>query len=336
LSRSRIVVFAVAPSVMLLIVLEAAARFWLGPGFRGWLALPVAITTLAGNTQRIAVDGPLVRPDRDIGYACLPGVHRVSVRSGTRSRSFTATIGQDGLRITSPGEQGADRPEVWILGCSFTWGYLLNDDETFPWIVQQGLPSARVRNFGCNGCGTIQQYLYLKRAAERQRRTPSIAVFVYNPFHLQRNTLSPSVVGEFRSQEASLGDPGYPVVELQRGGDLSVRMVPIFSPEAARIPPQSDARNSELARRIVTGIGKLCSAMRVRPVFAVQSGSLNDELPVFAKGAGFELVDIAVPLTDSSYTFRPLDPHPNARANRVYANRLLEALRRLKLPTGLP
>ena len=321
--------FAVAPTVLLLVVLEVVARLWLGAGFHGRLALPAAIITLAGNTQRITVDGPLVRPDPELGYACLPGIHRIKVLSGARSRSFVATIGQDGLRVTSGVEQGADRPEVWILGCSFTWGYLLNDDETFPWIVQQGLPSARVKNFGCNGCGTIQQYLYLKRAADQHLRAPSIAVFVYDPFHLQRNTLSPSVIGEFRSQETSLGDLGYPVAELQPGGDLSVRIVSIFSPEAARIPPQSDARNSELARGIVTRIKKLCDAMHVRPVFAVQSGSVRDELPVFAREAGFELVDISVPLTDSSYTFRPLDPHPNARANRVYAARLLEALPKL-------
>jgi hypothetical protein len=47
----------------------------------------------------------------------------------------------------------------------------------------------------------------------------------------------------------------------------------------------------------------------------------------WARAAGLRVVDIAVPLTEPGNTNAPHDGHPSAKANQVYAKRLVTFLR---------
>lgn len=324
--RWKQIAFAVTPALLLLAISEIAARAWLGNGFHGVLATPAAIRSLVTPSPRVTAGAPLIRFDPEVGYACLPGKHEVVVHRGAAAKKFTATIGQDGLRIAAATDGAVNRPEVWILGCSFTWGYMLNDNETFPWLIQEHLPDAHVRNFGCNGCGTIQQLLYLRRTATHRENPPAVAVFVYNPFHLERNTLSDHVYSMFQMNQQELNLAGYPVTSLQPGGAVDVRIVPVFSPEGVRLAAQPGPEPLALAQAILGEIRNLCDRMRIRPIFAVQSGVRDVGLPVHARKLGFEVVDISVPLESAQFTFLPLDPHPNAQANQRYAQNLLPVI----------
>ena len=78
-------------------------------------------------------------PHPTLGYTPTPGQFRQPYPLGRGT--WTATHGRDRTRITRPGPS-AGRVGVWIFGCSFTYGCNVNDDETYPWLVQRACRSA--------------------------------------------------------------------------------------------------------------------------------------------------------------------------------------------------
>src|SRR5579885_1261991 len=75
---------------------------------------------------------------------------------------FRWTILVDGRRSTGPaGPPG--RPIVALIGCSFTQGIGLSDDETYAWDLQARNPRVEIRNYGTGGYGTYQSLLVLER-----------------------------------------------------------------------------------------------------------------------------------------------------------------------------
>jgi hypothetical protein len=85
--------------------------------------------------------------------------------------SFTVTHFPSKLRITHPLATYTDRrskPEIWIMGCSFTHGWSLNDQDTYPWLLQARLPQYVVVNYGVEGYGTLHALLQLREALTTQ------------------------------------------------------------------------------------------------------------------------------------------------------------------------
>lgn len=82
-----------------------------------------------------------------------------------------------------------DHPDVLFLGCSFTYGFGVNDDQHFTSLLQQRYPEWSFQNAGVIGYGTVQSLLQLQKSVEQQ---PIKAVVLnLSAFHLMRNTLSP-------------------------------------------------------------------------------------------------------------------------------------------------
>ena len=80
--------------------------------------------------------GKLYVIDPTLGFANIPGKLTVTLSDGY---SFKVTNLPSTHRITYPlstyGEAG-QKEEIWIFGCSYTYGWSLNDQETFPWLLQ--------------------------------------------------------------------------------------------------------------------------------------------------------------------------------------------------------
>jgi hypothetical protein len=71
--------------------------------------------------------------------------------------AFRVTHLPNTLRVPYPLATDAharSKPEIWLFGCSFTHGWSLNDEETYPWVLQERLPMYEVVNYGAWRCGT--------------------------------------------------------------------------------------------------------------------------------------------------------------------------------------
>jgi len=129
----------------------------------------------------------LFLPDEVLGYTHLPGRFNVKLSD---DYTFTMTHRQDMLRITQPddSEDKADgRAALWIFGCSFTHGWSVNDEDTYPWRMQEMLPDHNVVNFGVSGYDQLHALLQFEQAIG-SHPPPQVAIVTYAHFHDERNT----------------------------------------------------------------------------------------------------------------------------------------------------
>ena len=287
---------------------------------------------------RVEPGGRFFARDSVLGYVHLPGRFRVTLPDGY---VFHATHLPNTLRITHPLDTygiGDPKPGIWIFGGSFTYGWSLNDEQTFPWRLQEDLPAREVVNFGVNGYGTLHALLQLRSALDRGGPPPRVAILAYAAFHDERNTFSRVRRRAVRSW-SRLGPLVQPYARLEPDGSLSYHMatstyrelplqrysalVHLFAVRYDRME-YARHRSHEVSKTIVREFVDLARHHQVVPVVAAiaPAGDMLD----YARSLGARTVDIAVPL-EGAWTNRPHDNHPSALADSVYAVRLDAFLR---------
>jgi hypothetical protein len=285
---------------------------------------------------RVSPGGRVVQQHPTLGYTHLAGRYEVTLGDGF---SFVMTHGPDTLRITSPGDTaGADgRPEIWILGCSATHGWSLNDAETYPWVLQAMLPQYHVVNFGVSGYGTLHSLIQFREALAVPRPRPAIVVLAYGDFHDARNTFARQ-----RRKEVvpwnRLGPLSQPVARLQADGSLVIGMAaaeyrpwPLMN-HLALVNKLESSYNElevralgshEVSEKLMLDIATLARDNGARFVLAgIWNGRLTADMLAFAAQRGIQTVDISVDTSLPENNNLPHDIHPSALANRRYAEKL--------------
>jgi len=278
------------------------------------------------------------RPDTVLGYTHLPGEFTVTLGTGYR---FRVSHGPDTWRRTRPATAAASgRPPLWIFGCSFTHGWTLEDAATYPWLLQQQFPDLEVVNFGVSGYGTAHALLQFRAALlEMDTGTRPRAVLAYAGFHDARNVFARS-----RRKEVApwnrLGDLRQPRARLDDGGRVQLTMAEVdYTPwplmRESALVHLLESRYDDLeatllkshavSRALVADIAALAAE---RGVPLLVAGLMGDEatrdMLAYATSLGLPTVDLALPLDEPAWNQMPHDPHPNARANAVWAERLAE------------
>jgi len=172
-------VLLVTGSVLLaLLVAEAAARLTLPRPHRAF-----------GNPVRDVVVARHVA-DPELGWTLPAGDvtlhHRRVVPDGPVLFDIDYTI-RDGHRATSP-NLSLSSPAIAVTGCSFTFGFGLQDRDTWPWILQERLPDYRVVNLAVNGYGTDQALLAAEREVARPGSRVQAVVLAFGDFQIDRNS----------------------------------------------------------------------------------------------------------------------------------------------------
>jgi hypothetical protein len=246
---------------------------------------------------------------------------------------------EDGHRITRPLPEDAiapPRPQIWVFGCSFTFGTLLSDEETFPWIAQTHLPAYDVVNFGVPGYSTLQMLIRLEEALKGPVR-PAIVVLTYATFHEQRN-----VCARGWRTAGSLPFPS-PCTRPGAGDTLTRFMIDRDQP---RLPwadhlaivntlesainrlDELRFRASDVTERLIREFVSLCRREKIRVVIAdvFEDGRGLPMLQRFA-GDGVPLLNIAPDYKARGVTFAPYDPHPAPDGARWLGEHLASGLR---------
>jgi hypothetical protein len=315
--------------------LLAAEAFARARGWRPWIPDPVSAVVEPG--------GSLYVPDPVLGYALRPGSYDVTLPGGLR---FHATHDAERHRATAaaPGERAAGgrvRPEIWIFGDSFSYGWALDDERTYPWLLQQAFPGHRVTNFGVGGYGTLHALLQLE-AALRARPRPALVVLAHNFFHDPRNTFS-----RVRRREVApwnrLGPIGHPIARLAPDAGLAFGSAPVEYGELPGMRRSALAnllatawdvlddrrlRSGEVTRRLLARFVAEAGA-GVTPVVVVtlEASPANAPTLDFAASLGARVADVSVDLRLRENTNLPYDGHPSALAQRRYAQRLAPVIR---------
>jgi hypothetical protein len=164
-------------------------------------AVSVVITLVAGEiAARLLLRRPVRLSDRRNGAPAVP-VHVADPELGWKIPAGNAvyrfhTTGakgsvdvhysiQDGHRATAA--QPVQGPLLIAAGCSFTFGLGLDDQDTWPWLLQERLPEYHVINTGTNGYGTDQALMAADRAALESKEPVPLVVLWFGDFHIERN-----------------------------------------------------------------------------------------------------------------------------------------------------
>lgn len=276
------------------------------------------------------------------GYAYVPGEFTVTIPG---PYSYKVTHLHNGLRITHPSNDKAweNKKGIWIFGCSFTHGYGLNNEDTFPWLLQRALTDYEVVNFGVDGYGTVQSLIQFQESLQNGNK-PAVVVVDYASFHDQRNGMSRAwkkvLITNFR-----FGPMNYPYAKLAPNNKL----VLVNEPAPMDYPGLGLLQNSALAQQldnfynylieksyrghdvskaVLEEFLNLCQANGIDFVVAgIIRGPADSDMLEYFNTKGALAVDISVDLDIKANTNLPYDGHPSPIATKQYAQKLESFLR---------
>lgn len=293
---------------------------------------------LAGKrTITSSVDEPFFQPHPQLGYTCAPGEREIRISLKDQSLAplvFTYHADRYGHRLTSPApETYANKPGIWIFGCSLTWGWGLPDDQTYAALLQKALPAYHVRNFGQNGYGNGHALLQLRRQLEASP-APQAAIFSYATFHQLRNVADPERLRRMArfSDFEKVKNISFLKSELDESGNIVFTLVDFDVPEGTAIPTK--ATRIQVTKGIFREILDSCRQEGIVPILAVMEENQADPVPEWCARQGFHVVRMNIDFRKPENNFLPLDGHPNAGTNEGYASTLLDTLREVLPPAS--
>lgn len=115
--------------------------------------------------------------DDDLGWVGIPNR---SARFKTLNFDALVETGEDGFRtIVSSVVPHEDASEVWLMGDSTAWGWGVANGGLFADHLQElAGPSVRLRNFGVNAYGTLQELLLLERLLASHKAPAKVVLMV--------------------------------------------------------------------------------------------------------------------------------------------------------------
>ena len=119
-----------------------------------------------------------------LGIQLNPGTYKISINDGV---AFTARHLPNHTRYVAGRVQ--QHTDVLLLGCSFTYGFGVNDDQNFASILQKTYPEIGLQNDGVVGYGSVQSLMQLQRHLESD--SLEVVLLDFSSYHLMRNSLSP-------------------------------------------------------------------------------------------------------------------------------------------------
>lgn len=124
--------------------------------------------------------------DSILGIKLNPGVFQITLND---SLTFKASHNESGNRITSTNRIISDTvPKIHLFGCSFTYGYGVNDEQTFASLLQKANPGFQIVNHAVMGYGTIQAFIQIQKKV--MINPGDIVVINFASAHFDRNGLS--------------------------------------------------------------------------------------------------------------------------------------------------
>ena len=322
-SAFRLITYLIFPILLSVTTGEVALRV---VGYKPWQIENVDVA--------VEPKGNFFTKDSELGYKHLPGKFKVTLNG---NYSFNATHLNNSLRIThrlNTYNQSSTKPEMWILGCSFTYGWSLNDRETYPWLLQSKLPQYEIVNFGVNGYGTLHSFIQFKEAL-KQGNKPKIAVIAYAGFHDRRNTLlrarkkqmvTWNKLGILLQPDARLDGKNnftYSMTKLEYDEWPLMRVSALVNFLEVNYNQFEEGlyRSHDVSKAIIEEFNRFAEANGVKLVVAgINAGSAKMLKELSQEGIA--TVDISVDLKIPANNNLPHDLHPSAIANRQYAEKL--------------
>lgn len=234
------------------------------------------------------------------------GLPNSAARQHDREFLVTYHTDADGWRRL-PVPAGAPIGTAWFIGCSFTFGAAVEDEEVYVHRLAKAWPQVRVRNFSYSGWGTTNAYLILKdRLAQAEK--PDVIVYGLISHHMKRNYLRRSWFGAVRAATI-------PHFELENGA-LAWKG---FTENYTTLLPDSPALDEKEFKLTVALIRAMAEASRERGVPFVLLVLHNDVQALVEAVRGTPNLHV-LDVSKLSTSYYAHDGHPTPVWHRTVAN----------------
>jgi hypothetical protein len=288
---------------------------------------------------RVEPGGKLYEDDPQLGYRLKPGRFTVFMADGFPVETIHWSSPE---RATAEAESPAARPEIWMLGCSITYGWSVPDRETFPWLVQSSLPTKKIRNFGVPGYSDLMGLLRVRSEMKSGHRAAGV-VLVYGSLHDERNAgLRRWQKTLIRPRDDNIGPQAQPHARLDREGRLQMSSRPegFWEFPGMRhwsIPHAIEKRWTkieanavpvvEISRRIIETTAREVEEAGAWFLLAgIENDSRTQTMLSWWQNRGGQAVDLSLDLEQPGMRNHPHDVHPGPRAHRIFAKKLIPVL----------
>lgn len=280
--------------------------------------------------------------DDTMGIILNPGTYTLTLN---KKHSFKATHNNLHHRKVYFSSSSKDTlPIVATMGCSFTYGYGVNDNEHFTSLLQQRYPNFRFVNYGVIGYGTTHSYLQLLQL-EQQNIFPNIVILNFASDHFNRNVLTSTYrralkIGFNRSLESvrsTMQKSRYPYIinkELQlaympwdsiytdwNGRELFSTINWLQTNKDKIMDYSKDPVN--LSFLLIKKIKQICHRNNSTILVALLDESNEmEQLKTLLRKENVNLVEIGFDFNNHRYTNYPYDDHPNSLGHKRIARKI--------------
>lgn len=250
------------------------------------------VTNRYGNgalepVERTSDPSPLFINDPVQGYVNNPGEYRISFyRTIARKKTQQkVTILRDGSRYTGSGDSASvkGKPRIHLYGDSWVFGWGVNDEQTFSYLLQKAHPETHVGLFAAGGYSLSNAYRNFQKHKSLLDED-DIVVLGYTDYYKVRDVAAPSRLREFSSIDNRWfrnRNIRHLKADLDEQGGLRFSLVPLLCSEMSdgycdKPDPSPDYMN----RVTSTLINDIARGTKARVYLLFMSGDSKD--PVFS------------------------------------------------------
>lgn len=136
---------------------------------------PVPQVTLSGDK--------LIQYDSSLGFRPTPNSRTVMTRAlGSTDLTYELITDSRGARISSENERNLTDISITFIGCSFTWGHGLSNEETYPRKISRAL-GVNIRNLAMASYGSVQSL----KMQEKFAGNGELIIYGFIGDHVRRN-----------------------------------------------------------------------------------------------------------------------------------------------------
>ena len=242
-------------------------------------------------------------------------------------------------------------PSVAFFGCSFTYGYSVNDNQHYPSLLQKDYPNHLMTNYGVIGYGTIQSLLQLQ-TLEHKQQLPDKVVLGFATDHFERNALTHQYrralkIGFDNSLETakvSMKNAKFPYLEHPNehigfepwnglykdwlGRDLFAAVNFIQTQKDEYLDNRRDIVG--ISSTLIHRMHDICNRHNIEfLVILLDENERSLQLKRQLEASQISYVDVKFNFESPTYTNLPYDMHPNAEGHEYIANKVKPAFKNL-------
>ncbi len=282
--------------------------------------------------------------DANLGIQLNPGTFDFVLNKHVK---FTATHQKNGQRLI-PGANASQGENVIFLGCSYTYGYGVNDDESFPAIAQNQHPDWNVENTAVVGYGTAQHLLQLRERLKQE--SPECVILCLSSVHFIRTVLSQHYRSNlrigYRRSSSNVDDrmkgARFPYFDDYSGKEKHSNWDDLYSELPGRYwsasinfvqnirdrSKEPKCNSIDITAHLIREMQALCSKKGIP--FGVICLDTNHETAVLQKKLGkIAWKNVGFSFKSKKYTHAPYDSHPNAKGHRKIAQSVIPFIEKL-------